>query len=113
MLWTRSLGEGYSSIVVDGDLLITMYRAQDEEVIVGLDAGHQERYVDRRRAADSGNAMFRSGEISEHLFEPVHVEADRRHPICIQTFFDVLPLVPSDLRDTKRDGTRPRRSARF
>ncbi len=38
ILWTRPLGEGYSSIVVDGDLLVTMYRAQDEEVIVGLDA---------------------------------------------------------------------------
>lgn len=38
-LWTRPLGEGYSSIVVDGDLLVTMYREDDDEVIVGLDAG--------------------------------------------------------------------------
>jgi outer membrane protein assembly factor BamB len=38
-LWKRPLGEGYSSIVVDGDLLITMYREDDDEVIVGLDAG--------------------------------------------------------------------------
>ncbi len=38
-LWQRSLGEGYSSIVVDGDLLVTMYREDDDEVIVGLDAG--------------------------------------------------------------------------
>lgn len=38
-LWSRPLGEGYSSIVVEGDLLVTMYRDDDEEVIVGLDAG--------------------------------------------------------------------------
>ena len=37
-LWKRPLGEGYSSIVVDGDLLVTMYREDDDEVIVGLDA---------------------------------------------------------------------------
>ena len=37
-LWTRPLGEGYSSIVVDGDLLVTMYREQEDEVIIGLDA---------------------------------------------------------------------------
>ena len=37
-LWSRPLGEGYSSILADGDLLVTMYRRGDEEVIVALDA---------------------------------------------------------------------------
>lgn len=37
-LWSRSLGEGYSSIVVDGDTLVTMYRDGDEEVVIALDA---------------------------------------------------------------------------
>ena len=37
-LWRRALGEGYSSILADGDLLFTMYRDGDEEVIVALDA---------------------------------------------------------------------------
>ena len=37
-LWGRPLGEGYSSIVVDGGLLVTMYRDGDEEVVTALDA---------------------------------------------------------------------------
>jgi len=38
-LWSRTLGEGYSSILVEGDTLVTMYRADDREVVVALDAG--------------------------------------------------------------------------
>lgn len=38
LLWSRPLGEGYSSILADGDLLVTMYRKDDDEVIVALDA---------------------------------------------------------------------------
>jgi len=37
-LWSRALGEGYSSIVVDSDALYTMYRVGDDEIIVSLDA---------------------------------------------------------------------------
>ena len=37
-LWSRALGEGYSSILADGDLLVTMYREGDDEVIIALDA---------------------------------------------------------------------------
>ena len=37
-VWTRSLGEGYSSILADGDLLVTMYREDDTEVVIALDA---------------------------------------------------------------------------
>ena len=36
--WRRPLGEGYSSILVEGDALVTMYRRGDEEVIVALEA---------------------------------------------------------------------------
>lgn len=36
--WRRSLGEGYSSILVEGDTLATMYRRGDAEIIVALDA---------------------------------------------------------------------------
>ena len=35
-LWSRSLGEGYSSIVVDGEMLVTMYRDGDEEIVIAL-----------------------------------------------------------------------------
>ena len=38
-LWSRTLGEGYSSILVEGDTLVTMYRDDDREVVVALDAG--------------------------------------------------------------------------
>jgi outer membrane protein assembly factor BamB len=37
-LWRRPLGEGYSSILVDGATLVTMYRRGDAEVIIALDA---------------------------------------------------------------------------
>ena len=36
--WRRPLGEGYSSVLVDGEMLVTMYRRADTEVIVALDA---------------------------------------------------------------------------
>lgn len=38
-IWSRSLGEGYSSIVMDGGRLFTMYRSSDKEIVVALDAG--------------------------------------------------------------------------
>lgn len=37
-LWRRALGEGYSAILADGDLLFTMYREGDNEVVIALDA---------------------------------------------------------------------------
>jgi outer membrane protein assembly factor BamB len=37
-LWSRPLGEGYSSLVADEDALYTMYRAGDVEIVVSLDA---------------------------------------------------------------------------
>jgi len=37
-LWRRSLGEGYSAILVDGNVLVTMYRSNEREVVVALDA---------------------------------------------------------------------------
>jgi outer membrane protein assembly factor BamB len=36
--WRRPLGEGYSSILVDGGTLVTMYRRGDAEIIIALDA---------------------------------------------------------------------------
>lgn len=37
-LWTRSLGEGYSTIVAEGGMLFTMYRLGDDEFTIALDA---------------------------------------------------------------------------
>ena len=36
-LWERELGEGYAALVVDGDVLFTMYRRGGEEFTVALD----------------------------------------------------------------------------
>lgn len=38
-IWKRELGDGYSSIVAQGDRLFTMYHEGDHEVIVAMDAG--------------------------------------------------------------------------
>ncbi len=37
-LWSRELGEGYSAILVDDGHLFTMYRTEDKEAVVALDA---------------------------------------------------------------------------
>ena len=37
-LWSRPLGEGYSGIAVTRDMLVTMYRKGDAEVVVALNA---------------------------------------------------------------------------
>lgn len=36
--WSRDLGEGFSGIAVDGDALFTMYRRDENEVVVALEA---------------------------------------------------------------------------
>jgi outer membrane protein assembly factor BamB len=36
--WRRPLGEGYSSVLVAGSTLVTMYRRGDAEVVIALDA---------------------------------------------------------------------------
>ncbi|HZS07529.1 MAG TPA: PQQ-binding-like beta-propeller repeat protein [Blastocatellia bacterium] len=37
-LWSRELGDGYSSIVADGNRLFTMYRKGEQDIIISLDA---------------------------------------------------------------------------
>ena len=36
-LWSRELGDGHSSVVVDGDRLFTMYARGDQEYVIALD----------------------------------------------------------------------------
>jgi outer membrane protein assembly factor BamB len=38
VVWRRPLGEGYSAISVVGETLVTMYRQNDAEIVVALDA---------------------------------------------------------------------------
>lgn len=47
-LWSRKLGEGYSSIVSDGYALYTMYRVDDDEIVVSLDAATGETRWEHR-----------------------------------------------------------------
>jgi outer membrane protein assembly factor BamB len=37
-LWTRDLGDGYSSMVIAGNVLYTMYRKGIQDVVIGLDS---------------------------------------------------------------------------
>src|ERR1051325_4643907 len=37
-LWQRELGEGYSGIAVERGMLFTMYRKDENEVVIALDA---------------------------------------------------------------------------
>src|SRR5882672_10907922 len=37
-LWTRDLGDGYSSILVSGNVLYTMYRKGSQDVVIALDS---------------------------------------------------------------------------
>jgi outer membrane protein assembly factor BamB len=39
VLWSRDLGDGFSSILVDESGLYTMYRRGDQDVVIALDAG--------------------------------------------------------------------------
>jgi outer membrane protein assembly factor BamB len=50
-LWSQKLGQGYSAIVVDGDRLFTMYREEDQEVVLCLDAKTGKKIWDFKYAA--------------------------------------------------------------
>jgi len=55
-LWSRALGEGYSGISVDGDVLYTMYRTGNDEVILAAAASTGKTIWEYRY-----DARFRSG----------------------------------------------------
>jgi outer membrane protein assembly factor BamB len=58
-LWRHPLGEGYSSVLVDGAALVTMYRHDDDEVVVALDAETGDRrWVHSYRAPLLHNGNF-------------------------------------------------------
>jgi outer membrane protein assembly factor BamB len=62
VLWRRPLGEGYSSIALSGDTLVTMYRHGDDEIVAALDASTGETRWERRYAAPALEKMnFQQG----------------------------------------------------
>jgi outer membrane protein assembly factor BamB len=50
-LWSRELGEGHSSIIVDADRLYTMYSKGEQEFVVALDRATGKTIWERRYAA--------------------------------------------------------------
>jgi outer membrane protein assembly factor BamB len=56
-LWSRSLGEGYSSIVVDDGKLFTMYRQGDDEVVACLVAANGNTAWEHKYAAPAPQGM--------------------------------------------------------
>ncbi|MBK8269269.1 MAG: PQQ-binding-like beta-propeller repeat protein [Planctomycetes bacterium] len=57
-IWSRPLGDGYSSILVDDGLLFTMYRETDEEIIAALKAATGASVWQHRYAAPVDAAEF-------------------------------------------------------
>ena len=69
-VWTRALGEGHSSILVDGSRLYTMYRPlglismirrSQEEVIISLDAATGKTLWEHRYPAPTDGVDFEEG----------------------------------------------------
>jgi len=66
-IWSRDLGEGHSSIIVDGSRLYTMYRPlgtpkrSEEEVIVAIDANTGKTIWEHRYAAPTAGLNFEYG----------------------------------------------------
>jgi outer membrane protein assembly factor BamB len=64
-LWERDLGEGYSGIASDGDVLYTMYRpsawlglsTRDEEVVVAIDAATGDTLWEQRNPVEARPSM--------------------------------------------------------
>src|SRR5262245_47077534 len=65
VLWTRNLGEGYSSVVVEENRAYTMYRVRsllqflryDQEVVIALDAATGETLWEHRYDAPALPSM--------------------------------------------------------
>ena len=60
-LWHRPLGDGYASIIVDGELLYTLYRVEADEFTIALDAGTGETRWEHRNPSSSTEGMQHYG----------------------------------------------------
>lgn len=61
LLWNKPLGEGYSSVVTSDGQLFTMFREDDSEVIVALNATSGETLWEHRYEASYSSAMRQYG----------------------------------------------------
>jgi len=60
-LWSRELGDGYATILVDGDSLYTMYRVDQDEFTVSLDAKTGKTIWEHKQASPSTELMEQYG----------------------------------------------------
>ena len=57
-LWSRALGDGHSSVVVDGNRLFTMYSKGDEEFVVALDRATGKTIWEKGNAAPTAGLLL-------------------------------------------------------
>src|SRR5215510_14124248 len=60
-LWSRELGEGHSSIVVDQGRLYTMYSKGDQEFVVSLDSANGKTIWEKENAAPTAGLKLENG----------------------------------------------------
>lgn len=60
-LWSRALGEGHSSIVVDSERLYTMYSKGEQEFVVALDAATGKTIWEKSYAAPTSGLRLENG----------------------------------------------------
>jgi outer membrane protein assembly factor BamB len=60
-LWSRELGEGHSSVVVEGGRLYTMYSKGEEEFVVALDAATGKTIWEKGNAAPTAGLGLENG----------------------------------------------------
>lgn len=60
-IWSRELGDGYATILADGDTLYTMYRADQDEFTVALDAKTGKTIWEHKQASPTTELMEQYG----------------------------------------------------
>lgn len=86
-LWSRALGEGHSSIVVDADRLFTMYSKGEQEFVVALDRTTGRTIWEKANAAPTAGpveGVRRNASGARLCVQPPglqeHGDRDRRRP---------------------------------
>lgn len=88
--WTRSLGDGYSGVVVSGDTIFTMYRTGSNESVIAMDAGTGETKWEHVYPAPLSSKMDKSYGIGPRS-TPV-VSGDRLFTVGINGMLYCLAL---------------------
>jgi len=60
-LWSRDLGEGHSSIIVEGNRFYTMYSKGEQEFVVALDSANGKTIWEKTNAASTAGLAMENG----------------------------------------------------